>query len=194
MQVGGLGAVWWAVVFAGAIPYSLVTDVHAFGAGTLAVFSLAGRIPDIYVVAWSTPYFVFDLYYCVLRSDHLFTLHHLFTLVGGAMANYSGYLRQQRASSYALSIELSTLPLNYWKRLPSSSARFFLLIVAYFLNRILFFGWVVWADGSQLSWSRVLKHTKEKERTVEYGFILLVRSFHFVLCIWFALLVFKGTA
>ena len=32
---------------------------------------------------------MFDLYYCVLRSDHLFTLHHLFTLVGGAMVRLS---------------------------------------------------------------------------------------------------------
>ena len=130
----------------------VASEVHAIGTSLLAVASVLSFTHDQGVLlAFTVPYFVIDSILCAVNADVAFLVHHLLTLGMIAQAQRSAFLVEGRVMSHVLLVELSTIVLNWWSLDPSNILRYRLLVLVYFVNRVLFLGWYAWSPTGYLS-------------------------------------------
>lgn len=181
--LAGSSAAWSAAFWF--VPYVWMTDVNAWGCGVLSVLSLCELTPELWTVAWVCPYFVLDSVRCVRDREWTYVIHHVLSLcmLGfGASEPHAGITN--RGASRVLLVEWSALLLAHWNRDRSSRLRFAVLLIGYFLNRIVYLGHLAWCSR----FSAAVAADTQREVAIIWGLRLL----HVLMTTWFLLLLRKA--
>lgn len=178
LRIAALMLSLWALLFRFG-PYAYLSDLHVLACAALAAASILDAVPENWLVFFSVSYFLFDGLSCARRGLWPFVVHHVLTLVIIGLGLFSVAVPEGRMTSWTLLIEISTLFLNHFTRRKSSSARYFALLVAYFLNRPVYMTWLLY-----FGWTRDnMMHT-----WMDYGNICLLRGLHVLITLWWVIL------
>ena len=169
------------------------SDFHAFGSLVLSTLSLCSVVPELYVQLFTIPYMAIDG--CLELADRkwFYVVHHFGTLVGMAHVASSTYLMNARANSIVLVIELSTLALNHWNRKRASAVRFWVLVVLFFLNRVLYLGYAAYSSSSPfLAATATAADLSDLDRASSTWALWCLRLLHAILCVAFVKIIQKA--
>ena len=173
----------WSLLFR-KLPYGYISDIHAVASSLSATLSIAQLVAEAWCVAVTVPYMIIDAFLCIKARDWGSSAHHLLTLVLIVTAQRDPVYTELRATSYTLFIEWSTLALNHWQRSRQSATRMKLLLVSYFLNRVVFLLWFLWFKNSPLAVCTWSNDTSDFWWNCWKG-VWGARLLHAMLCVWF---------
>jgi len=179
-----LSAAGWLIAF-WRLPYTRLTDLNGWGCGLLAMLSLGEVVPEECAVAFIVPYFVLDSAACVRERDWLYVGHHVASLSLIALGFDEPNIGiEQRGISRVLLVEWSVLLLSHWNRDRSSRLRYALLVIGYFLNRVVYLGYLAYFSEFQAVGLTGTSH----EVLGVWG----TRALHLMMTVWFFMLLRKA--
>ena len=174
-----LGIIFWNYVTHN--HYKFMSDTHAAISVTLALLTVANILPDHYVFAFSTSYFMVDLVEVISTYDLPYFIHHVLSII----VPICGVLDPvttigTNAGAHIILIEFSSLFLNNWKRNRKSKNAYLSLLVVYFFNRVAYLTYL-------LHFSFISKPSNV------FGYLTLysLRALHLLMCVWYYKLCLK---